>query len=222
MINKDLTFLKESPFFIGGIYDNTKVYENTLNAINNVIKNNYSLYIKLKMTEDNVIICYLDDDLSRLLHVEDEVKKVTYENMNYIAKFPVLKLSDLVNITKDIPVLFELDKNVLEYKLLIMDILTQYEGRYGIVSKDMDTLKWMNKNYPKVVTGYKIEKDNMHRFHIFKRYDFHVVDINLYNDKYIKKEKENKPILGINILDDTTYELKQNIYSNLIVNSKLD
>ncbi len=219
---KNLTFLKTSPFFVSGIYDNNHVYENTTNAINNVIKSKNSLYIKLKMTQDNVIICYSDDTLERLVHVEDKVIDCTYDNMNYITKFPVLKLSDLISITNNIPVIFELDKNIVDYRIHIMDILSKYTGDYAIVSKDMDTIKWVNKHYPKVVTGYKIDKDNMHRFHIYKKYDFTLVDVNLYNDKYIRKQREDHFIMGHNVKDDNTYEIKKNVYDNLVCDMKLD
>ena len=221
-MNKDLSFIKGQTFFNKGIYDNSKVYENTTKAITNAIKSNVGVKIDLKMTQDNVVICYSDNTLERLVHVEDKVSDCTFENINYITKFPILQLSEVIELTKDIPVIFELDKNNTEYKLKIMDILTQYEGKYAIISKDLKTLKWMSKNYPKVVTGYKIDKDNMYRFHIFKKYDFLSVDVNIYNDKYIRKQREDKFIIGHNVIDANVYNIKKTVYDALICESKFD
>ena len=44
----NLTFLKETPFFDSGIYDNKIAYENTKKAIENLVKNNYGLVTNLK------------------------------------------------------------------------------------------------------------------------------------------------------------------------------
>jgi hypothetical protein len=222
MINKNLGFLKDKPFFDSGLYDNKKVYENTPKAIENVIKSKNYLYIRLKKTLDNMVICYKDKNLERLLHVEDKVKDCSYEDISYIAKFPILKLSDLVEILHGTPVIFELDKEVVDYKLRIMDILTSYEGEYAIVSKDIGTLKWFNKNYPNVIIGYKIERDNKNRFHFFRKYDFILVDVNIYNDKYIRKQREEKVILGHNIRDDQTFDSKKNVYDSLICSAAFD
>ena len=222
MNNKDLSFLKEKSFFDSGIYDNQHVFENTVGAINNVVKNEFGYKVNLKCTQDNVIICFKDDTLMRLIHVEDKVKDCTYENINYIAKFPVLTLQEFIELAKDIPIIFELDKNKLDYKLRIMDILSQYEGKYAIESKDMDTLRWFHKNYPNTPIGYKMDKDNMHRFHIFNRYDFVDLDINVFNDKQARKLKETYLVLGSNVKNDKTFETKYNVYDNLICVSQLE
>ena len=221
-MNKELTFIKGQVFFNKGIYDNSNVYENTTKAIKNVIKGKVGLKVDLRMTQDGVIICYSDDTLERLVHVEDKVRDCTFENMNYITKFPLLKFSELIELTKDIPVIFELEKNNMEYKLHVMDILSQYEGKYAIISKDIKTLKWMNKNYPNVVIGYKMDKDNLHRFHIFRRYDFISIDVNLLNDKFIRKQREDKFIIGHNVTDDKVYNSKKDVYDALICESNFD
>lgn len=222
MNKKSLTFLKDTPFFDSGIYDNKVAFENTKKAIDNLVKNQYGLVTHLKVTQDNQIICYKDDDLLRLLHVEDKIKNSTFENISYIAKFPILKLEELISISNYIPIIFEIDKGNVDYKLRIMNIISSYEGHYGIVSKDIDTLKWLDKNYPTVIKGYKIDKDNLHRFHLYKKYDFMICDINLFDDKQIKKYKEEYIVLGNNVTNDQVYESKIGLYDNLICNSSLE
>ena len=221
-MNKNLSFLKDVPFFNGGIYDNKQVYENTINSIKNVIKVNYGLKTNIKCTQDNYLICYKDDTLMRLIHVEDKIKDCTFENINYVSKFPILQLSELVEYTKDIPLICEVDKNGLSYKLRLMDVLSLYEGTYAIISKDIKTLKWLHKNYPSCVIGYKIDKTNMHRFHIFKEYDFLCIDINIYDDKHIRKLRENSIVISCGYADEQTYDSKKSVYDNLICESNLE
>ena len=80
----------------------------------------------------------------------------------------------------------------------------------------------MNKNYPNVVIGYKMDKDNLHRFHIFRRYDFVSIDVNLLNDKFIRKQREDKFIIGHNVIDDKVYNSKKDVYDALICESNFD
>ena len=219
---KDLTFLKDVPFFNGGIYDNQQIYENTVTAIKNLVKAKCGLKTNLRMCEDGVIICYRDEDLLNLLHVEDKINKCSYENISYISKFPILTLSELPELTSDIPLICELEKNKLEYKLRVMDVLSMYEGKYAIISNDLKTLKWLNKNYPNTIIGYKVDRSNLHGIHLFKKYDFICVDINLYDDKQVRKLRESMMVIGHGVKDDATFELKKNVYDNLICESQLE
>ena len=222
MIEKDLAFLKETPFFDSGLYDNQHVFENTVGAINAAAKNNIGCKINLRATQDNVIICFKDSTLMRLIHVEDKVKDCTYENISYIAKFPILTLNEVIELTKNIPVIFELEEGNLDYKLRIMDVLSSYEGKYAIESKDINTLKWFRKNYKKVPIGYKIDKYNMHRFHIFHGYDFVDVDTNVFADAVACKYKKEYLLLGHNVKDDDSFDSKKLTYDNLICESQLE
>ncbi len=222
MNKKSLAFIKDTPFFDSGIYDNKVAFENTKKAIDNLIKNKYGLVTHLKCTQDNEIICYKDDDLMRLLHVEDKIKHSTFDNISYIAKFPIMKLEELISIANCIPIIFEIDKGNIDYRLRIMNVLSSYEGSYAIISKDIDTLKWINKNYPNIIKGYKVDKTNLYRFHLFKKYDFMVCDINLYNDKQIKKLREEYLVLGNNVTSDQVYESMIGLYDNLICDSNLE
>ena len=220
---KNLTFLKEKPFFHAGIYDNNVAYEHTVKAVENAIKTDVGIQVDIKRTGDNELICFADDDLKRLVHVEDKIAKSSFEEVDYITKFPILKLHDLlVLVNNQVPLIINLYKNDLNYKIKVMDELIQYEGNYAVLSSDINTLKWIKKNYKNVIIGYKIDKENMHRFHIFNKYDFIVVDINLYKDKFIRKEREKKFIIGLNVKNDTLYDSKKEVYDNLICESQLD
>lgn len=221
-MNKDLSFLKEIPFFNGGIYDNKQIYENTATAIKNTIKAKCGIKTNIRTTQDGHLICYMDDNLMRLIHVEDKIKDCTFENIDYISKFPIMKLSELVELTTSIPIILELDKNNVDYRLKVMDILSMYEGKYAIVTDDLKTIKWINKNYPNVVVGYKIDKKNIHRFHLYKNYDFLYVDVTVYEDKLVRKVRENMIVLGYGVTSDEMYDNKKDVYDNLICESQFE
>lgn len=222
MAVKDFSFLVDTPYFNGGIYDNQQVYENTSIAIKNLVRAKFGFKTNLRMTEDHTIICYKDEDLMRLLHVEDKIGKCTYENISYISKFPVLTLNDLVDGKYNIPIIFELDKNKLDYKTRIVNALATYEGKYAIISNDIKTIRWLDKNYPDIIIGYKVDKSNIHKLHLFKKYDFICIDVNLYDDKQVRKLRESYIVIGHGIKDDNTFEAKKEVYDNLICDTQLE
>ena len=222
MAVKDLTFLQDTPFFNGGIFDNQQVYENTTNAIKNLVKAKCGLKTNLRMTQDNIVICFTDKDLMRLIHVEDNVKACTYENINYVSKFPILTLNELVEQTHDIPLICEMEKNNNIYKMRVMDVLSMYDGLYAIISNDIKTLRWLSKNYPNTIIGYKIDETNKHHLHLFKNYDFVCIDNNVYDDKQVRKLKESTIVIGCGIKDDNVFDLKKDVYDNLICEPQLE
>ena len=174
------------------------------------------------MTQDNIVICFTDKDLMRLIHVEDNVKACTYENINYVSKFPILTLNELVEQTHDIPLICEMEKNNNTYKMRVMDVLSMYDGLYAIISNDIKTLRWLSKNYPNTIIGYKIDETNKHHLHLFKNYDFVCIDNNVYDDKQVRKLKESTIVIGCGIKDDNVFDLKKDVYDNLICEPQLE
>ena len=48
------------------------------------------------------------------------------------------------------------------------------------------------------------------------------MDINLYNDKYVRKLRENKFIIGYLVKTPLEYSNKKNVYENLVVDNILE
>lgn len=222
--DKNLSFLKNKRYVTSGIYDNKNIYENTKEAYILAIQKGYNLKIDIHITIDNIIICYSDDNLMRLLHVDSNIKDVTFDDITYISKFNINKFEDIINILPNTNLLIEIhnDINNTNYYKMVVDILKNSHNQYAIESNNIKVLKYFNKYYPDIIIGYKIDRSNYKRIHLFKNYDFIDIDINLYPDKYIRKLREDEFILGHNIRSNIDYFNKKEVYDNLVCDLKVE
>ena len=130
-------FLKERIISHRGIYDNKKVFENSLEAIKKAKEKNYIVEIDIHLTKDDQIVVFHDYNTKRITKKDMIIENTNYKDLNNqnIYHIPLLKeVLDLVN--EEVPLLIEIKQESkvgkLEHKL--MDILNNYKGKYAIQS----------------------------------------------------------------------------------------
>ncbi len=222
---KELHFLKENLIAHRGIYDNKRIYENTISAIQRAIKYQYMVEFDVRLLCDGTCVLFHDQNMERLLHVEGNIEKITYDDLCYIAKYQVPTLEEVLSLVDgSVPILIDLktitSKRLLEKK--VATLLDEYKGMFAIQSFHIRTLKWFYKNRPQFVTGYLMNRRNFTKNYFFKKYDFINININLLNDHRVKKLKEDKMVIGYTINTREEYAMKQNIYDNLVCNNILE
>ena len=86
-------FLNHSIIAHRGIYNNITIYENSLEAIMYAVKNNLCVEVDIRLTLDNKIIVFHDEDASRMLKIKDKVNTLTKEEIDYYSHYniPTLK-----------------------------------------------------------------------------------------------------------------------------------
>lgn len=218
-ISKDLNFLKSKLISRKGIFDNKRIYENTFSAFERAIKNYYIIELQVRMLKDGVLVVFDDDDMERLLHVEGNIDKITYDELSFMAKYQIPRLDDVLDLIKgNVPIIIDIKTkskgNSLEVKL--SKLLDKYNGLYAIESKNVKSLKWFDKNKSDIAIGYVMDKKtNKNEPFIFRKYDFINMDIELFNDKRVRKMREDRMILGHVIEDIDTLDKKRSVYDNL-------
>lgn len=222
---KELHFLKTRLIAHRGIYDNKRIYENTISAIQRAIKHQYIIEFDVRLLSDGTCVVFHDQNMERLLHVEGNIERITYDELCYIAKYQVPTLEEVLDLVAgSVPVLIDLktitSKRLLEKKVAI--ILDEYKGDFAVQSFHIRTLKWFYKNRPNYITGYLINRKNLTKNYFFKKYDFVNINIKLLSDRRVKKLKEDKMVMGYTINTKEEYALKQNIYDNLVCNNILE
>lgn len=222
---KDLSFLKREKIALKGVYDNERIFENTISAFNRAIKNRYAIELDLRLLSDGTIVCFNDANLKRLLHVDEKIEKLTYDELCYMARFQIPKFEAVLDIVRgSVPLLIELKtvsrKYLLENK--VSEILENYDGLFTIQSFYIRTIKWFYKNKKDFIIGYIVGKHNYKKEHLFKKYDFLVINAFLYSDKRIRKIREEKIVLGCNIANKQDYNLKKNVFDNLLLDNILE
>lgn len=222
---KDLNFLKSNLIAYHGIYDNERIFENTLQAYQRANKFGYIIQLDVKMTGCGTLICFHDDNLERMLHVDQDLLEISYDELSYIAKYQIPTLKEVLDTIKgNVPLIFKLESKVRKFAVEreISNILDNYEGDFAIISDNKKTLKWFYKNKPNYVIGLVINSSNYIKSLLFKKCDFFNMDINLYNDKYVRKLRENKFIIGQLITSKSEYSHKNGVYDNLVIDNILE
>jgi glycerophosphoryl diester phosphodiesterase len=222
---KDGSFLKNSIFAHRGIYDNTRIYENTISAYTRALKYNMPIEMEVHMLACGTIVVFNDDNTKRLLHVDGLIEKLTYDELTYISKYQIPTLEEVLKtINGSVPILIELRtvtrKYILENK--ICEILDNYKGLFALESFHMRTIKWFSKYKKNYLIGYMIDHMNFKKDVWYKKYDFLNIDINCYGDKKVRVLKENKIVLGYNISKKSEYDASINLYDGLIVDNLLE
>ena len=222
---KKLTFLKNQIIAHLGVYDNTRIYENTISAIERAIKLNMILSIDVRMLKDGNLVLFSDSTLERLLHVEESIENITLNDLNYYAKYKIPTLEEaLVTIQGKVPVIINIraksKRHTIESK--IVNLFKKYPGEYTIQSKSLSQLKYIHKSNKDAIIGYVLNKKNYYDFIFFHDYDYVCIDGILVSEKQAKKFKEDHFLLGYGIKNNEQYSLKKNCYDALICDNVLD
>lgn len=215
---KNLSMLKKRPIAHGGIFDNVKVYENTINAFDAAIRLNAIIQLDIRLLKDGTIVVFQDEELMRLHHVEGIVSNLTYEELSYISKYQIPTLEMVLELVHGkVPLIIDIKtktkRGIFEQK--VKELLDNYSEEVCIQSSNIKTVKWFYKNGKNYIIGYLLNKNNYKRDYLFKSYDFINVDISLYDSKKIKKLRENKMVLGYTIHNKQEYEKVIGVYDNL-------
>ncbi len=214
---KDLSFLKSEKIAHRGIFDNKRIYENTISSYDRALKHKYIIHIDALMLKDETIICFHDLDAKRLLHVEESVENMTYDELMYIAKYQIPTLEDALKaVDGKVPLIIEVrnkkKRHLFEQKL--SEILDNYNGLFAVQSFYLSVLKWFYKNRKNYVTGYLVCKKNSRKDYFFKKYDYLSINVLLYSDARIKRIRGNKMVIGYKILNKKEYQSTKLLYDN--------
>lgn len=220
-----MTFLKGKLIAHRGVYDNKGVYENTLTAFEKAIKLDYIIELDVRMLSDGTLVVFHDQDMQRLLHLEGDIEKISYDELSYLAKYPIPTLEETLKLIHgSVPLIVEIKtikkRGLVENK--VMELLDNYEGEYAIQSFHVKTIKWFNKNRPNIIIGYLVGKKNISKLRLFKKFDFININMDIVNDKKLKLLRANYLLLGYTIHSKDELALKKNYYDNLICDNLLE
>lgn len=210
-------FLNKSIIAHRGIYNNITIYENSLDAIMYAVKNNLSVSIDVRCTNDEIIV-FSDKDGTRFLKLKDDINTLSKEELDYISNYNIPKLVDVLNsVNGKVPILINIyyDDKVFRNKLI--NILDKYKGMFVIFSDSYDIIKHYKKK--KYNVGLIIDDDNIK--YLDRSYDVDVLNIkyNLLDKREVNVLKDKYYVIA-SVIDnrkDAEYFIK--IYNNLIIDN---
>ena len=118
-----------------GLFDNKKIVENTISAFKKALLDNLNIELDIRVTKDNKIIVFHDDNIKRLTGIDRLVKEMTYNELSNVKllnttdKIPLLE--DVLKLVNDrVTLLIELKENFSNNALKELNkLLLDYNGK---------------------------------------------------------------------------------------------
>lgn len=156
-------WLTKTPVAHRGLHDIALgVPENSRPAFTRAIEAGYAIELDVRITGDNQVVVFHDEDLGRLCGRDGMVSAMTLAEMKALkllgTEETVPSFRDLLDLVKGaVPLLVELKKNksepagILEGSVARM--LQHYPGPFAIQSFSPRTVKWFQRNAPEILRG---------------------------------------------------------------------
>jgi glycerophosphoryl diester phosphodiesterase len=233
---KDLEFLSRNLIAHRGYHNNKKgIPENSVLAFKKAIDNNYLIELDVRLTKDQKLVVFHDDNLKRVCGVNKRVKDLTYrELLRYNLFDTTLKVplfSDVIKLVNGrVPILIETKYHnrygVLE-KILINE-LSNYKGLYAIQSFYPMSLLWLKRNTKDIPIGLLSSnfKNDLNRLKsiigktlildLFFKTDFISYDVKGLPNNYLSYKRNKKKIVIWTIKNKKDYDLARQYTDSLI------
>ncbi len=118
-----------------GLFDNKKIVENTISAFKRALLDNFNIELDIRVTKDNKIVVFHDNNIKRLTGIDKLVKDMTYEELS---NFTLLNTTDKIPLLEDVlklvngrvTLLIELKENFSNNTLKELNkLLLDYNGK---------------------------------------------------------------------------------------------
>ena len=151
--NEKASWLKKGVIYHRGKHG-SGVMENTIEAFNLACEEGLGIELDIRLTSDNKIIVFHDDNLKRLYNIDKKVANCTYRELCEYSEGTIPLFTDVLNLINDRVGLMVEIKSVKFSKLeIICNVLKNYRGRYVIVSFNPGILRYFKKNDPSIIRG---------------------------------------------------------------------
>ena len=118
-----------------GVFDNKKIVENTISAFKKALLDNFNIELDIRVTKDNKIIVFHDENIKRLTNIDRLVRNMTYDELKNIKllntndRIPLLE--EVLTLVKDnVTLLIEIKDNFSSNTLRDLDkLLLDYNGK---------------------------------------------------------------------------------------------
>ncbi|MCL2079706.1 MAG: glycerophosphodiester phosphodiesterase [Oscillospiraceae bacterium] len=140
--------------------EDQRIPENSLAAFAAARDRGYGVELDIRLTKDEQVIVFHDDDFARVCSVNKSVGDLEYSELSEMRLFgtgeKIPTLTEALNVLKDTPVIVELKYPGVRYAALCKkaaEILKSYGGHWCVESFDPRIMAWFKKNEPKVLRG---------------------------------------------------------------------
>ena len=212
-------FLNHSIIAHRGIYNNITIYENTIESIMYAVKNNLIVEIDIRITKDEEIIVFHDEDASRIQKLKDKVNTLYYEELLYLSPYHIPTLKEILEkINGIVPIIIEIKEDNKIIRKKILDLLKNYKGKFVIQSFIYEAVKFYKKSG--YIVGLLVgSKKN--RMILNKNPDVDFINIKYDSIDRVEasKLKEKYYLIGYTINNRKEVDFYIKIFNNLVIDN---
>lgn len=207
MSKSKVDFLLHSPIAHRGLH-NAKAPENSLPAFQKAVEGRFPIELDCHLLKSGEVAVFHDDSLKRMCGIDKEIANCTLTEVREVylmhtrEHIPLLE-EVLETVKGKVPLLIELkcDQPTGKLERAVLDILSDYKGKYAIQSFSPLSLRWLRKNAPNIPRGqlsadFKPALKNLWLYTIGKP-DFLACDFHALPNKRVEKlHSRGIPVLG--------------------------
>jgi len=156
---KNLEWIRTEYFAHRGLHN--KVYpENTLGAFKNAVKYEFDIELDIRLSKDQQVVVFHDQNLLRLCDENLNVDEVTFEDLR---KYPIHKTNERIpllqevldTLPKETKYLIELKtvKNPKVFVSIFISFMKEYDTTYAVHSFDPRIINEFRKQDPSIIRG---------------------------------------------------------------------
>lgn len=204
MSKKDTSMLTRQAIAHRGYYD-AQLPENSIGAFNKAFKFKYAIELDVRLSKDNVVIVFHDDDLKRMCEVDGLVRDMTYDQLKALklkgVDTHIPTLEEVLTLTNNqVPLLVEIkDMGKADNPLLCKlsgEILSKYKGEYAIQSFNPWIVHFFKVNHPQMLRGQLVSKLDNYQMSSVRRFILRNLLLNFWTSPdFINSKMNHIPLL---------------------------
>jgi glycerophosphoryl diester phosphodiesterase len=204
MNKRDVSFLTRQAIAHRGYYD-ALLPENSIGAFNKAYKFKFAIELDVRLSKDNVVVVFHDDDLKRMCEVDALVRDMTYVQLKTLklkgVDTHIPTLEEVLTLTnKQVPLLVEIkDMGQVDNPLLCKlagEILTKYKGEFAIQSFNPSIVHFFKVNYPDMLRGQLVSKLDNYKMNPIRRFILKNLLLNFWTSPdFINSKMNHVPLL---------------------------
>jgi glycerophosphoryl diester phosphodiesterase len=204
MNKRDVSMLTRQAIAHRGYYD-ALLPENSIGAFNKAFKFKYAIELDVRLSKDNVVVVFHDDDLKRMCDVDGLIRDMTYAQLKALklkgVDTHIPTLEEVLTLTNNqVPLLVEIkDMGKLDNPLLCKlagEILVKYKGEYAVQSFNPSIVHFFKVNYPQMLRGQLVSKLDNYKMSSLRRFILKNLLLNFWTSPdFINSKINHIPLL---------------------------
>lgn len=143
-----------------GYHSGRDVPENSITSFENAIQEGFAIELDLRLTNDQQVIVFHDENIKRMTGINKRVQDCTYDELKKYSLYETTETIPLFQevlevVNGKVPLMIEIktERKVGKLEEKTYDLLKNYDGEFVVQSFHPISLGWFKKHAPHIIRG---------------------------------------------------------------------